>query len=183
MVAKGIWHQVTCPECDDGFEAPEYRLKVGQGKFCSRSCSIAFNGRKHGHSTHSSQSRTYTSWANMKARCANPKSPKYYMYGGNGISVCDSWQTFENFLADMGERPDGCSLDRIDGSMGYSPENCRWADAKAQSSNTIQNVWHEVNGEHFTVAQLSRRAGVNTRTMSWRTKNWPKERWLEPKHH
>lgn len=183
MTARGIWHTVFCKECGQAFEAPDRKVRIGRGKFCSRPCSIRFNGRKHGHSTHTSASRTYNSWAMMKSRCTNPKNPKYYMYGGLGITVCGRWMKFENFLTDMGERPPGCSIDRIDGSKGYEPGNCRWLDFGGQSSNTSQNVRYEIDGESLTVAQLSRRAGVNTRTMSWRTRNWPKCRWLEPKHH
>jgi hypothetical protein len=182
MTAKGVRHDVKCPECGIMFKVAASRIRNGRGKFCSRKCGAAFNGRKHGHTNKTASSATYTSWAAMKGRCGNPKNPKYYMYGGAGVQVCEQWMDFESFLRDMGERPAGTSLDRIDGTGDYTPENCRWATPKMQSSNTRQNVWYTVDGERFTNAQLARRAGVSPRTMSWRTRNWPVSRWLEPPH-
>lgn len=71
----------------------------------------------------------------MKNRCLNPNATDYPRYGGRGIRVCDRWLSFENFLADMGERPNGTTIDRIDGSKGYEPTNCRWATASEQQRN------------------------------------------------
>jgi hypothetical protein len=92
----------------------------------------------HGHARHRrgiKQSRTYRTWAAMKARCLRPTDPGYANYGGRGITVCDQWMTFEGFLADMGERPPGRSLDRIDNDGNYEPGNCRWATPKEQAQN------------------------------------------------
>ena len=78
----------------------------------------------------------YGAWAAMINRCTNPNNTSYARYGALGITVCDRWrQDFYNFLADMGERPKGMTLDRIDGTKGYSPDNCRWADSKTQRAN------------------------------------------------
>ena len=78
----------------------------------------------------------YAAWRGMKSRCLNPNRPNYADYGGRGIAVCDRWlESFENFLADMGPRPAGMSLDRIDVNGNYEPGNCRWLDATTQQYN------------------------------------------------
>lgn len=78
---------------------------------------------------------TYNSWNNMVQRCTNPNRDEYAYYGGRGITVCERWLKFENFLADMGERPEGLSLDRIDSNGNYEPGNCRWVDSATQATN------------------------------------------------
>lgn len=78
----------------------------------------------------------YRTWSTMRQRCSNPRQVKYYLYGAVGITVCDSWnESFVNFLNDMGERPEGHTLDRIDGTKGYFPENCKWSTPSEQNYN------------------------------------------------
>lgn len=81
------------------------------------------------------QTPTYKSWAHMHQRCRNPKCRQYKWYGARGVRVCERWESFENFLADMGERPNGKTLDRIDGEGDYEPGNCRWATSSEQQRN------------------------------------------------
>lgn len=79
---------------------------------------------------------TYRCWADMLRRCYSEKSSSYPNYGGRGVTVCEEWRDFRNFLADMGVRPEGMSLDRIDPEGNYEPGNCRWADRNTQARNT-----------------------------------------------
>src|SRR5580765_3067669 len=93
---------------------------------------------RHGHNARGKRSPTYRAWAHMLERCRNPNSPDFPDYGGRGITVCERWVTFENFLSDMGVRPDGMSIDRINNDVlvdGYSKNNCRWATPLEQSRN------------------------------------------------
>lgn len=95
-------------------------------------------GSRHGHTANGVISPTYRSWTAMNARCTYPSQPQYADYGGRGIRVCEQWKGrggFDNFLADMGERPDGTTLDRIDPDGNYEPSNCRWATPSEQAAN------------------------------------------------
>ena len=87
-----------------------------------------------------SKTKTYNSWAALKQRCEYLKSKNYSRYGGRGIKVCPRWSKFENFHEDMGTRPDGMTLDRVDNDGDYSKENCRWADTKTQSRNKSNTI-------------------------------------------
>lgn len=113
-------------------------LRSGNTKSCGckKAERIAKARSVHGHNKRGASSREYNSWASMKARCENPTNHKYRIYGARGISICDRWkESFVAFLEDMGQRPPGTSLDRIDVDGNYEPGNCRWADPKTQTSN------------------------------------------------
>jgi hypothetical protein len=102
---------------------------------------LGFRNRVHGHAQSSNTptstpTPTYRTWYSMKTRCTNPNNTSYSNYGGRGITICQEWMdSFENFLRDMGERPAGTSIDRIDNDGGYNVHNCRWSTAKEQANN------------------------------------------------
>jgi len=116
-----------------------------------------------------SRTRTYNSWLAMKSRCHTPADPKYADYGGRGIIVCDEWACdFERFLAEMGERPIGTTLDRIDVNGPYSPENCRWATVKVQARNKRHHRYVTHDGKSMPLSQACEATGVNYRSALYR---------------
>ncbi len=116
----------------------------------------------------------------MRRRCNTPTHINFANYGGRGIKVCERWSKFENFLADMGERPEGATLDRIDQNGNYEPTNCRWADAKTQSANRRTAVYLEYNGRSLSLTEWAKLTGIDYRTLSKRVfkQNWPVEKAL-----
>lgn len=128
--------------CDCGREVIIRGITLRFGSSCSCGCFSRDRTRQahfiHGQS-HRSRTPTYTSWIAMLQRCRYPKHKDYKNYGGRGIAVCEQWHSFENFLIDMGERPAGHTLDRIDPNGDYEPGNCRWATPKQQSANQCRS--------------------------------------------
>lgn len=104
--------------------------------------------------------RAYHTWYSMLDRCENPKCRGYPDYGGRGIKVCEAWHTFENFFRDMGERPDGLSLDRIDNNGNYEPANCRWATMKMQARNRRNSIVILEDGARTPLCEYAARAGL-----------------------
>jgi hypothetical protein len=122
----------------------------------------------HGHHTIGNQTPTYTTWQSMRQRCDDPNCHAFQHYGGRGIVVCDRWKRFENFLADMGERPSGLEIDRINNDGNYEPGNCRWATRKEQMRNTRQNKICTVRGVMGCVTELAEMFGVNPKASQQR---------------
>lgn len=117
-------------------------------------------------SKHNAEQKT---WYSMCDRCNNPDCHAYPNYGGRGIKVCDRWNCgidgFYNFLEDMGSRPKGTTLDRIDVNGDYCPENCRWADNIVQQNNRRDNRLMTIRGETKTVTQWAREYGISVPTV------------------
>jgi hypothetical protein len=130
-----LWH---C-RCDCGTERVVFGCNLRRGLSNSCGCfsreQTIKRSKKHSHAKRGNHTRVYDCWVTMRQRCCNPKNTDYDDYGGRGISVCARWSKFENFLADMGERPAGTSLDRIDVNGHYQPNNCRWATPIEQRHN------------------------------------------------
>lgn len=99
----------------------------------------------HGHAVDGKKSPTWVSWYGMFARCYDPRAASFYLYGARGITVCERWFVFANFLEDLGPRPPGTSLDRKNNDLGYNKQNCRWATAREQSRNTRATKLNEVS--------------------------------------
>jgi len=112
--------------------------------------------------------RQYQSWQAMRHRCLNPNDPDYSRYAGRGITICARWDTFENFFADMGPRPPGLTLDRIDNDGNYAPRNCRWATRTQQQNNRRTNRYLTYQGVTRTLTQWARGLGLHPNTLDKR---------------
>jgi hypothetical protein len=168
-----VWRcQCTCGSIID-VKSPE--LLSGDTQSCgclSREVLIA-RSTTHG----MSRTRTYRIWANMLARCKYPSTPRFAYYGGRGISVCDRWNTFADFVADMGACPADHSIDRIDPNGNYEPSNCRWATRPTQMRNTRRSRMLTVGGETLHVNEWCLRTGMPKSTLWYRLdQGWSDER-------
>ncbi len=136
----------------------------GCGAYDRRSASATKHGLRH--------TKEYGVWKSMRERCTNPTAASWAGYGGRGITVCDRWSCVANFVADMGLRPSPRhSLDRIDNSLGYSPDNCRWATQKEQANNTRANVQITIDGATRTLKQWAEHFGVDYAVVKERRAN------------
>lgn len=108
----------------------------------------------------------FYSYANMMTRCYNKKSDFYARYGGRGITVCNKWKSNpKQFFADMGDRPLGTTLDRIDNDKGYSKENCRWASGSEQARNRSDSIYVTYQNERMSIHEAAVKSGINVRTL------------------
>ena len=132
---KRTWHCVC--DCGGNTITTTGNLNSGNSESCGCEKRDAWVRARttHGQSSREKRTRVYAAWANMLNRCTNPADAKYPRWGGRGIKVCKRWETFENFYADMGDPPDGYSLDRINNDGDYKLSNCRWTDVITQRHN------------------------------------------------
>jgi len=137
---------------------------------CARRDQASSRFTKHG----GAGSPTYRSWLSMRRRCEDPSDASFPRYGGRGIRICERWQRFENFLADMGKRPIGKTLDRWpNGAGNYEPGNCRWATPKEQSQNSRTPRLITFDGVSKNVSDWARHFGIADATMHERlAKGW-----------
>jgi len=166
--------------CDCGNTTTAVGSYIRAGRITSCGC----NGVKTRFSSESltthgmSKTRTYHIWQGIIARTTR-KTNKSHLYFDKGITVCDEWKSFDAFLKDMGEAPDGLSIDRINSNLGYSPENCRWATAEQQANNTSRNKLLTAFGKTMTLAAWAKSLNIKPNTLLYRIKRkWPIEKAL-----
>jgi len=184
----GRWTVITAPvggraacRCDCGTEREVRSSAVRTGG--SISCGCLRRERHAAAITKHGQADTpvYKVWTAMHQRCSNPKSQMWHLYGSRGIVVDPRWATFAQFAADMGPRPEGGTLERIDSNGNYSPENCRWATVLEQNRNTSRNRYIEFNGETRTISEWARLLGMHRGTLRVRLSvGWSIEDALTP---
>lgn len=136
------------------------KLNAGQTK----SCGCKFTTKTHG----LSNSRAYQTWDRIWQRTTNPNSDSWENYGGRGITVCDRWKIFENFLEDMGQPPEDLQLDRIRNNEGYSKENCKWSTRKQNGRNKRNNILVEYQGTIITLSEASELSGISASLLKQR---------------
>lgn len=123
--------------------------------------------------------KTYQCWLDMRQRCYNPNSKRYYTHGARGITICDRWlESYDNFLKDMDIKPEGYSIDRINNDGNYEPNNCRWATSKQQASNRRTNNNVTYKGITKNVQEWSKDLGLSHAALSKRLRNWDLEKAL-----
>lgn len=147
--------------CDCGTSLAVITTNLTKGNSTSCGCQRRESLFKHG----MGRTALYHAWVAMRSRCNNPKDAAFANYGGRGIKVCERWNEFPNFLADMGNRPKGYQIDRIDNDGDYEPGNCRWVSPKANLNNKRSSHKVTWKGETLTITQWAERLGIHQRTL------------------
>lgn len=174
--------QCRC-KCGTVLEVQTYRLLNGHKRSCGCMQRERPNNLRHGHTSKALKAardpkwRAHCAWLALRQRCSNPRGPDYASYGGRGITYEPRWDSFENFLADMGEPPIGMSLDRIDNDGPYSKANCRWASKEHQMRNRRNSRNFTYNGETKSLAEWGRHLGIgHTGLLARLNRGWSIER-------
>jgi hypothetical protein len=164
-------------DCGSLHESRASHLKQGNVSSCGCLPNIYPEASlRHGHARAKKRSGTYSSWAAMLSRCRNPKSSVWERYGGRGITVCERWLKYENFLADMGERPIKGTIERKDNDGNYEPGNCLWITQAEQLLNTRRTKYVEWNGETKPLHQWCKLLGLDLERTRSRLKYAPPAR-------
>lgn len=149
-------------KCDCGKSKPVAQSALMAGRIsCGCMESVV---KTHG----MSHTNIYSIWKHIISRCENKRDAAYHGYGGRGIKICERWSVFENFYADMGDKPRGKSIDRIDNDGNYEPSNCRWATSTEQGCNKRNNRIVSVNGRSVPLSQACREHSIDVRVAAAR---------------
>ena len=163
-VGNASW--LTKCDCGNDKVVPTKQLLRSQTQSCG--C-LMIDRTKEANTRHGKKgSRVYRIWNGMLNRCRNAKTKEFHRYGGRGIKVCERWASFENFYHDMGDPPDGLTIERNDNDGNYEPDNCRWASVGEQAMNKSSNVFVELDGKRMTAAQCDRILGRHNGTTARR---------------
>lgn len=166
QTCQASWRRWLCKcDCGSGKERVVQINNLRSGSTNSCGCLQAEGIPRHG----MSHTPTYNIWAGVTQRCTNPNHKQWANYGGRGIRMCDRWRnSFEAFLADMGERPEGLTLDRVDNSRDYSPENCAWSTYTQQNRNKRSNRLVSYLGTNICLTEAVERTGLSYRRVWYR---------------
>jgi len=180
VIERSMTSKWLC-RCDCGglrtYTASQLRRQVVRSCGCLRREKTIERSTKHGNARRGRLTTEYNIWSEMHRRCKNQSDKSYARYGGRGIRVCAAWSSFEQFFADMGNRPAGWTLDRIDNKQGYSAENCRWAEWKTQQRNRTNNRIIEWRGRSQALAAWAEELGIKSSTLGKRLREgWAVER-------
>lgn len=163
---KGKRRAVVSCDCGSELLVDPSGLKSGNNTTCGDWSKHDRGTRTHG----MSKSSEHGIWKQMLQRCFNPRCKNYANYGARGITVCERWKTFENFYADMGSKPDGLTLERMNNAGNYEPSNCRWATYTDQLNNNRRNRIIEFSGERLNLTQWAAKLGINRAALDSRIK-------------
>lgn len=173
-------HWLCRCDCGKMSSPTSYQLNSGKSKTCG--CKKFRSSSRNGKSFIQSHKRLYDSYCSMMRRCFNPSHAQYHLYGGRGISVCPEWKNNFKKFAEWSLThgySDNLTIDRIDNSKGYSPDNCRWATILQQCSNRRTNVYYTHNGEKHSLAEWCRILDINYNTAKMR-RLYAKKNGIEP---
>lgn len=172
-----VW-RCKCSCGKEKHEIPTSTLKEGASQSCGCLRKEIFSYKGDPNLLRSGSNPLWVAYTSMKTRCYNSKHPTFRNYGARGIEVCDRWlASFDNFVADVGARPPGTSLDRIDYNGDYSPENCRWAGKLTQAANRRNSIIATWKGREMCLTEVARMEGINYQVLYLHYR--PKERNIE----